>query len=381
MLNYGLTLVALFAGIMKLGLDSIMVSELINHKKRQGEFLGTSIVLRLASSFLSILSIGLVLLVLNGSQPLVIAVSLIQSVILIFQSAYILDFWFQSNLASKFVSIAKITATVVTGGYSVYLLASSKSLEWFAASTVLTGLVVASALVILYFKQGGQKLYFSKKAAKYLLSKSYHFIIAGIISLVYVQIDKLMIGNMLGKSELGLYSAALMLCTAWAFLPDAIITSLRPGIMHAKKKGAEAGYLYRLKRLYFIIFWLSAGVAAFVTLIAPFAVPLLFGKEFAGAVVVAQVAVWYAPFSILGVARSVWTVSEGNHKYPKYYLIHGLILNVALNLVLIPQWGIMGAAVSTIATEIITCFISPLFYKKTRVHTKIVLEAIRYKLN
>lgn len=378
-LNYGLTLTSLFAGIMKLGLDSIMVNELINNKNQQGALLGTSIALRLASSILSILSIGVLLLILNRSQPLVILVSLIQSIILIFQAAHIFDFWFQSNLASKYVSIAKIVATTITSSYSAYLLFTGKSLVWFAVSTVLTGLIVAAVLLFYYKKQGGQSLVFSKKTAKYLLSKSHHFIIANIISLVYVQIDKLMIGNMIGKHELGLYSAALMLCTAWAFLPDSIITSLRPSIMHAKNNSNEQLYLKRLKQLYFIIFWLSTGVAMLITLAAPIIIPILFGDDFKNAVQVTQIAVWYAPLSTLGTARSVWTVSEKKYKYPKYYLFHGLVLNISLNLILIPQWGIIGAAISTVLTELLTCFISPLFYRETRIHPRIVLSALIHK--
>lgn len=379
-LNYGLTLVSLFAGIMKLGLDSIMVNELITHRNRQGELLGTSIVLRLLSSLLSCVSIGALLLILDANQELVIVVSLIQSLILVFQAFYILDYWFQSNLNSKYVSIAKIAATVLTTTYSGFLLFTGKSLQWFAASTVLTGLIVALTLLIFYKRQAGQKLTFSCQTARYLLSKSHHFIIANIISLVYVQIDKVMIGNILNQGELGIYSAALMLCTAWTFLPEAIITSLRPGIMGAKLEAREDLYLWKLKRLYFIIFWLSLVVAAAIALAAPVLVPLLFGEGFSEATLTLQIAIWYVPFSMLGSARGIWIVSEAKYKYSKYYLGIGLVLNVLLNLVLIPTLGLAGAAIATIITELLTCFVAPLIFKETRTHPRIVTQAIVHKL-
>lgn len=378
-LSYGLTLTTLFMAIVKLGIDSIIVNELINNKSRQGEFLGTSIVLRFAASLLSILSIGLLLLAMNSNQPLLIVVAMVQSVLLIFQSAYVLDYWFQSQLKSRFVSIAKVSATVATAGYSAYLLLSGKSVVWFAVSTVLTGLVIATVLYVFYIKQGGQKLLFSVLAAKYLLSKSHHFIVANIISLVYVQIDKVMIANMLDNTQLGLYSAALMFCMAWVFVPDSIITSLRPSILQAKLKSNEL-YLRRLKQMYFIIFWLSMIAAAMIAVTAPFIVPLLFGEEFRDSTLIAQVAVWYIPLSMLGTARNIWIVAEDKSSTVKYFLLLGVVANVGLNIIFIPVMGIMGAAISTVVTEVVTCFIAPLLMKSVRGHTRLLLEALVYRL-
>lgn len=377
-LSYGLTLTTLFTAIVKLGIDSIIVNELINNKSRQGEFLGTSIVLRFAASLLSILSIGLLLLILNGDQPLLIVVAMVQSVLLIFQSAYVLDHWFQSQLKSKFVSIAKVSATVATAGYSMYLLLSGKSVVWFAVSTVLAGLVIATVLYVFYRKQGGQKLLFSVSAAKYLLSKSHHFILASVMILIYAQVNKVMLGNISGNAELGLYSAAMMFSMAWAFLPESIITSMRPSIVYAKAK-SNTLYMRRLKQLYFIVFWMCAVAAAILTLSAPLVV-LLLGHEFSGSIVVLQIAVWSVPFAMLGVARSVWVVCEEKYKYPKYYLVCGAIVSVIANITLIPLFGAIGAAISTVITEIAVCLVAPVLFKETRVHTKIALEAIIYKL-
>lgn len=374
-LSYGLTFVALFTAVMKLGLDSIMVNELIDQKKRQGEFLGTSIVLRILASLLSIVAIGILLVVLNGSQPLVVLIGVIQAIILLFQAGHILDFWFQSNLASKYVSIAKIIATVTTSLYGVYLLVTGKGVVWFAFSTVLTGLVVAVILWVFYKRQKGPQLRYSPSAAKYLLSKSHHFIAANIISLVYVQIDKIMIANMINEQQLGIYSVAMMLCTAWIFFPDAIITSLRPGIVRAKAENEEL-YLYKLKRLYFIIFWVSVIVAGLIAVSAPMLVPFLFGSEYVSAIIIVQVAVWFAPLSVLGVARNIWLVSEGLQKYAKYILFFGVVMNISLNIILIPTFGIMGAAMSTVITELVTSFIAPIFFKKTRIHTSILIGGL-----
>ena len=215
-------------------------------------------------------------------------------------------------------------------------------------------------------------------AAKYLLSKSHHFILASIMILIYAQVNKVMLGNISGNAELGLYSAAMMFSMAWAFLPDSIITSMRPSIIHAKAE-SNTLYLRRLKQLYFIVFWICAAAATALTLLAPLVV-LLLGHEFSGSVAVLQIAVWSVPFAMLGIARSVWVVCEEKYKYPKYYLVCGAIISVIANLILIPLFGAMGAAISTVVTEVAVCLIAPVLFKETRVHTKIVLEAIIYRL-
>lgn len=377
-LSYGLTLVTLFAGIMKLGIDSIIVNELINHKRNQGSLLGTSIILRVVSSIISVVSIGLIAYMLNSQNEVLVVVSAIQAFILLFQAIHVLDYWFQSQLKSKYVSIAKIVATGVSAIYSLYILTSDKGIVWFAASTTLTAFVIAVLLLAFYCKQGGDRLDWSWTDGKYLLSKSHHFIIANMMAIVYVQIDKLMVGNMIGSKELGIYSAALLFCAAWVFIPDAIITSLRPSILNARLK-SKVLYLRRLKQLYFVIFWISMAFSLVIALLAPLLVSALFGAEYTQSTLVLQIAIWYVPVSILGTARNIWLVSEDKGRYTKYILGIGLVVNIALNLVLLPQIGIVGAAITTLVTELVTCFVAPLIFKETRVHNKILLEALTFK--
>lgn len=374
-LNYGLTLATMFTAVMKLGIDSIIVNELINHKDRQGEFIGTSIVLRVASSILSLIAISLFLFLTNSSNPVLVLVGVIQSIVLVFQAGYIFDYWFQSHLISKYVSIAKLGATIATGVYSVYLLSSGKGIEWFAFSTVLTAAVTLLVMTLLYFKQKGPRLSVTGSAMRYLLSKSHYFIIANIISVVYVQIDKLIIGNLLGESQLGIYSAAVLLSTAWIFFPAAILTSIQPTVYSAKKV-SQAKYMKRLKQMYFILFWTCTVICIGLTILAPLLIPLLFGSSYEASILILQVAVWAAPMAMLGMARNVWFVAEEKGSMVKYILLSGLILNVGANLIVIPIWGILGAAFVTVFTEFFVCFIAPLFFKSTRKHTKIVLTAL-----
>lgn len=377
-LNYGVSFVTFFTALSKLGFDSIIVNELIARPKDEGLIIGTSIVFRIVSSLISILLILIITFVLNSKSELIIIVTLLQSLVLLFQATHILDYWFQSKLLSKYVSIAKAVSYLIVSAYKLFLLVCNFGVKWFALSTVFDSLIISIFLIIFYNKKANIKFAFNYKVGIELLKKSYHFIFSGIMVIIYTQIDKLMIGNMLSTSFVGIYSAALTVISAFSFVPEAIIISARPVIYNAKKKN-EKEYYHRLKQTFAIVFYLCVLFSVAVMFFSKTIINILYGKQYFDAIKSLNVLIWTLPFSQLGVARGIWIVSEGLNKYTKKYLIWGAIINIILNYMLIKSIGIIGAAIATLITEIFTCLISPIFYKKTKNFTKIVFDSILFK--
>ena len=91
---------------------------------------------------------------------------------------------------------------------------------------------------------------------------------------------------------------------------------------------------------------------------------------------VLKIAIWCEVFSVIGTARGIWILAEEKNKFVKYYLAIGVVVNLVLNMVMIPFCGIEGAALATLLTQITTSMIAPLFFKSTRIHTKLVCEAL-----
>lgn len=375
-LNYGATLVNIFLVFTKLGLDTMIANEFIKHRDKEGLILGTTTAMRLLSAVASIVIIGILVFVLQYDSPIIIITTIIQSLVLLFQAINIFDYWFQSYFKSKYVSIAKAVAYTLMAGYKFWLLASGKDVIWFAAASVIDALVVAVLLAIFYKKNRGQTLNLNFSFGKKLLGKSYHFIISGIMVLIYTQIDKIMIGQMLDEKQLGLYSAALAVCTLTSFVPDAILTSARATVFNAKQSGEH--YLKRLKQTYALVFWVCTAMAFTISIASPLVVNIIYGEQYIDAIPTLSLLVWYIPLSYLGTARAIWIVTENKNKYSKYYTFWGVAMNVGLNAFMIPMWGILGATIATIITEMFTLFITPLFYKGTRIHTKYVIEAITF---
>ncbi|MBQ4569533.1 MAG: flippase [Ruminococcus sp.] len=374
-LNYTASFVTFFSSVATLGMDGVIIKKMIEQPDKEGSFLGGSIVLRFISSVVtSALVVGVVVFLNPGDTEKLILI-LLQTIQLLFQTLNIFDSWFQRYLKSKYISIAKIIASIVVMAYKLWLLATSKNVTWFAFSNSLTAIIFAILLLIFYKKSKAPALKWDVKSGLFVLKDSYHYILSGLMVAIYGQMDKIMIGEMLSDNSVGLYTTGIAICSMWVFVPIAIIDSFRPTILTLRQSGHMELYNKRLRQLYSFVIWLCIGVSVVVCLLAPFIISVLYGKEYMGSVNTLRIAIWYETFSMIGTARGIWILAEEKNKYVKYYLAIGSVVNLALNAVMIPVWGIEGAAVATLITQITTSLIAPLFFKATREHTKIVLEA------
>lgn len=378
-LNYTASFVTFFTAIVTLGMEGVVIKKLIERPDEEGRYLGGCIALRFICSVLTIVILPVLIYVLNPSEPIKVVLVLLQSLQLAFKSVQILDSWFQRHLKSRFVSVGKMIACLIVSAYKVFLLMTSKDIIWFAFSNSLTDLVISILLYVFYSRESKQKLLPDISKGREVLAESYHFVISGLMVSIYSQMDKIMIGQMLSDTDVGLYTTAVTICGMWIFIPLAIINSYRPLILEHKKNGQEKLYLLRLKQLYSVIIWLCLGISFLIFIFSGFIIRILYGEAYIGSIGVLRTAIWFETFSVIGTARGIWILAENMHKYVKYYLMIGAGVNLILNLVMIPVMGITGAAIATLITQITTSIIAPLFFRETRVHSRIVLEAFTLK--
>lgn len=378
-INYAAAIVAFFTSIANLGMEGVLVNEFTRKEYKNSEVLGTSLVMGLVSSIISSVLVVLLVGVLKQWDSLMIVVTFLQSLTLVFKAFNVFDYWFQSKLLSKYPSIIKCLSYIVMSAYKIFLLVTNKSVIWFAFSLGVDTLSIALGLMICYFVIEKGKIEFNGRLIWHILTQSAPFIISGLVSVIYTQMDKVMIEQFLNDSaQTGLYSAALTVCTTWLFLPQAFITSARPVILGMKDRN-DSRYIVRLKQLYSFIIWGCIAVAAAITICAPIIIKILYGDAYAAAANTLRIVIWYTVFAMIGTARGIWILCEKKNKYVWRYLIVGSIVNVILNACLIPYLGITGAALATVFAQFTSAIIAPVFYKETRIHTKYVLESFFLK--
>ncbi len=378
-INYGLSFVTIFTIVTKLGIDSIIVNELVKNRDKEGEIIGTTIGLRLISALLSLVIIYVFVKILNPGNNVVLVVTMIESMSLLGVALDTIDYYYQSKLMSKYSALARTLSYPLVCLYRLAIVLFKANLRWFGLATVFDAFLIAFFLLMFYYKHQGQKLQFSWQMGKYLLSHGKHFILANLLVTVYTQMDRLMLGGIAGQDQVGIYSAAMTIANLWIFVPNALIDSARPLIMELKAKGEEAAYQKRWRQIYAAVIWISIMASVFFMIFPKLVIWIIYGENYISAVSVLMILIWSRLFSLLGVLRSSWMLCEGHERYIKYFIGAGAAINVVLNYLWIPIIGADGAAVATLITEIVSSLILSMWFKKTRELTPVIWDAFRLK--
>ena len=378
LIGYAAAYTTFFTSICSLGINSIIVKEFIDNPTKEGEIIGSTLVLKLLSSIISLFTIIGISIVVDKGDRLATFIIFLYSISILFNIFETFKFWFQSKLESKYVEISTTVAYIVMAIYKIVLLVTGKSVKWFAFANSIEFIVVAIFLYSIYRKKGGPNLTFSINESKQLLKKSYHFIVSGLMIALYNSTDRFMLKQMTSGTEVGYYTTAVTISSLSGVLLSAIITSLTPVIMKAHNKNKEE-YKKKNKQLYAIVFYISITISIFITLFSSLIIDLLYGKEYLASITVLETLTWYTAFSYLGVARDPWIVCEKLQNYLKYIYIPCAICNIILNYYMIPVNGAQGAALASLITQISTIFVFPMLIKELRPNVKLMIEAILLK--
>lgn len=378
LINYAAAYTTFFASICTLGINSILVKNLMDHPEEEGQTIGTALLLRGVSSALSALMIVGIVSIVDKGEPITIIVVALSGIGLVFQIFDSLNYWFQARLESKYSALASFIAYAVASAYKILLLVKGMSVQWFAVATAVDYLVIAIFLLAAYFAKGGKRFRFSMKKAGELLGASKSFIISGLMVSVYASTDKLMLKQMLDDTTVGYYSTAESVTNMWVFVLAAIIDSFYPTIVQAFQEG-KSKFERKNRQLYTIVFYVACGASLVISLLAKPVIQIIYGDAYLQAVQPLRIIVWYTAFSYLGVARNAWIVCENLQKYLKYIYIGAGMLNVLLNAVFIPLWGISGAALASLVTQVATIVLFPALIRPMRPNVKLMIDAVRLK--
>lgn len=380
LISYAASIVAFLTPLMSIGISNILVNEIIKNPKKEGETLGTTLTLTFLSSLLCVGGMAAFVSIANAGETETLIVCVLYSIILIFQSLEIIQYWFQAKYLAKYTSIVSLSAYIIVSAYKIILLISGKSVYWFAVSNAFDFCLIAISLLVIYKIVGGQPFKFSLKTAKHLVNQSRYYIISSLMITVFAEIGKVILKIMNSNAEVGFYSAAVTIAGITSFVFVAIIDSMRPMILEHKSNGNTESYKRNFSRLCGIVIYLSLAQSIVIALLAKYVVLILYGGEYLPAVSALRIIVWYTTFSYLGSVRNVWILAEGKQKYLWVINLCGAIANILLNFILIPFIGINGAALASLATQIFANVILSFIIKPLREVNSLMIKGLNPKL-
>lgn len=370
LLSYAQSFVGLFTAIATLGLDGIVVRELVKNENRKDELIGTTFWLKLIGAITVLIILAIAMHFTSNDQYTKILVYIIASAT-IFQSFNVIDFYFQSKVQSRYVVFANAISLFISSLVKIALILNEAPLIAFAWVVLFDSFVLACGFIYFYFcnsvslSNTKSFLTFKKETAVDLLRDSWPLILSGIVISIYMKIDQIMIKEMINNEAIGQYAAAVRLSEIWYFIPMVIVSSLFPAIINAKKQSAEI-YYTRLQKLFDLMVWMALAIALPMTFFSVWVVNLLYGEQYTQAGSVLMIHIWTGIFVFLGVASGKWFLSENLTMLSFWRTFSGMVINVILNFVLIRKYGIQGAAVATLSANFMAAFFFDFFNKKTK---------------
>ncbi len=372
-LNYAIAFVGLFGSIAGLGLQGVVVRDVVLSPASASVTLGTAFVLQILAGLLAMLLVITSIAILKPEDEFTRTIVIIISIGLIFKATDAIKYWYEARVQSRHVVWVENGVFVLMALVRVALILSEASLMAFVWLILIEILLISLGLILIYATSDAVSnlLQLSVNRAKILIQDSWPLMLAAVAVTLYMRIDIIMLEEMSNTREVGIYAAATRISEIWYFLPAIIISSISPSIIACHTDNAGL-YLFRLRRLYFTMVWLALGAAIPISLLSEPVVNTLFGKEYLDAAPVLAIHLWASIAVFLGMASSQYLLIEQLQIISFYRTLIGLICNVLLNIVLIPEMGAKGAAIATVISYFIATF-SLILFKKTRTHSLYIL--------
>lgn len=376
--NYSLiiTILSICSGIAAFGLNGLLSKEFISNHNKYEVFHSSLIARLIGVSIAFIISILSFFIIFNEDIPIFIILLVSSAVSL--SLVQIIDFYFESRLQSSISAKYKVAGYIIGALIKVSFLL----LEYDYISIVIAHIIELSTIFILGFmtlksKTNTKKLFTNHINKVYiieLLLKGWPLLLSGIAVILYMKIDQFFIFKYLDSTHVGLYSAATRLCEGLFLFSAIVIPSFFPSLIKFKKENNLDKYYEYIKKLFYSLFIIGIIMCSFIIFFSQEIISLLYGEKYINSYLVLAIFSISLPIIYVGDILSRWLIIEDLVKYSMIRHSLGLGVNILLNIMLIPKYGIEGAAIASVFAYIFSVFIFILLVKKTRPFLKIILN-------
>jgi PST family polysaccharide transporter len=380
LLNFGVAFSALFMPLADIGLQVIVVRELVRRPDDRARIISSAIALRLLGSAIAILLACLCVLILRPEDPQSLAMVAIICLSFFPQALDVIEFDYQSRMHPVPIVIVRIASLVLFAGVKLWMIATSAPVTWFAVAV--TGEASVSAILFWAMARSGAgsaRLSAVEPAAmRELVRSAWPLAISSLSVILYMRIDQVMLGQMLGNEAVGIFSAAVRISESWYFVPMAMAAAAAPALTAAHQKSQE-DYRRKLLAVTRALVWLGVAVAAVLTFNASRVISLLYGPGYQEAGAVLALHAWAGVFASLGVASGPWFINAGLTRLRMLNTLAGAVVNIVLNFYVIRRYGVLGAAASTLASYCLAGFVLNALSSRSRPMFRLQLRSFAFR--
>jgi len=367
-LSYFMAIMFFFLPIWSMGTDQIIKNELTRSALNKNLLISTAMITRVCLAlFLVLMITAYYLLFIGKGEGFDILFILTSS--LVFKSASVIELWFDTQIKSRFNALARTISFVIIALLQILAIHLRAPLYIFALCFSLE--FVFSALLIFYFYFIKEKnpicFQFDKTIAKSIIIKSLPLFFSELSATCFMKLNIVLLGYYMDKSTVGYFSIAVRLTDMWIFIPASIaITYFSPIVSLSMDMKDQVLFKKRNQDLFSYVTLIALGVGVFISFLGEPIVKLLFSKSYEESIGVLMILIWSNLFVFWGFAQEPWEISKNLLKYRLIRVLSGAILNLVLNIILIPKLGAKGAAYASLISHTWTYCLVNLVLKQTR---------------
>jgi O-antigen/teichoic acid export membrane protein len=182
-----------------------------------------------------------------------------------------------------------------------------------------------------------------------------------------------MIHLLSNDKQAGIYSAAILISQVWYFVPTIVAATVFPAIIYSKQNSQHL-YLSRLQALFDLVTWSAAGLCSLATVCSPFIIALLYGSAYRQSALILSIHIWTFFFMCQLITSNKYLIAENHTRILMYKQLLGAIANIALNFLLLPYFGIVGIALSTLLSYGIILYGASMLFPQSRPLCRMLLK-------
>lgn len=351
--NLATSIMGIFSALAALGMHGVIVRDILEKQGAEEEVIGSAIAAQLLCSLVSSLMMIFFVILIRPDDDQLKYLVILCSLVILFRSNDAMRYWFEAKIKSKYVVITESSVLCITGLLRILAIVFDESLEVFFWIMVLEVLLCSIGIWILYIRKkiSKIKLTVNIEKIKYLIGESWPLVISSLVLTINTRIDQIMIAKVIDDHAVGTYAAAVRIAEIWYFLPIAIVASFYPMILESKKTSVD-NYRVNFQRLFNGLVCVSLGVAITISIFSEYIITTLYGEEFKSASEILSILTWCGLFASLSVSSGRWYVSEGLQKMALARNTFGVVVNVFLNLIWLPKYGLIGACYATLIAQV-----------------------------
>lgn len=363
-INYVLAFTGIATVVCNLGMESFLVKEIAGELADAGKILKSALILRLITGSISFLFL-LLFFSFSGESSENIKMLYVLALPILTVGFATVDFVFQAELSSKVVVVCRNFFFIVGSLLKLLALYLKAPFYVFVVLTVFDVVLSDICLYFFYFLKKRVPARADRPYIAALFKKSIPFLLSNLAIVIYMKVDQILLGKLSSVAQVGYFSATTKVTEVFYFIPLVITGSIYGMLIKAKNIGPELYHKY-LK----YIFWGFIACAILLCFLlngfSYWIITFLFGDSYTAAVPVLKVYCWTLVPVFAGVAFGQILVIEERSDIVLYKTLIGVVINVVLNVLLIPSLGAWGAAVATIVTQFVSAVAANLFFKESR---------------